>query len=171
MEDIYKVIFCFLQPAEKECLAETANNHVALTWTARGFVFACQTLTAAPAPAAGLGLAVRRVSARTPTSYLPAFSLFGTLHVTDFFSFCQPALMTCMDQTANWAVNARMVEFASVSVDAHVPQGGEDKAVRNRVGFTLYPLVHYFQQHASLYHGSMRRTSWAPKLGQNVHFF
>lgn len=58
----------FLQPAEKECLAETANNHVALTWTARGFVFACQTPTAAPAPAAGLGLAVRRVSVRTATS-------------------------------------------------------------------------------------------------------
>lgn len=131
----------FLQPAEKECLAGTANNHVALTWTARGFVFASQTPTAAPAPAAGLGLGVRHVSVRTRTSYLHA------LHVTYFFSLCQPALMTCMDQTASWAVNARMVAFASVSVDAHVPQGGEDKAVRNRVGFTLNPLVRYLQRH------------------------
>lgn len=124
---------------------------------------------AAPAPAAGLDRAVRHVSVWIPTCYSPAFSLFGTLHVTDFFSFCQPALMTCMDQTANWAVNARMVEFASVSMDAHVPQGGEGKAVRNWVGFTWNALVHYFQRH--LYSSSMIRTSWAPKLAQNVHFF
>lgn len=96
-------------------------------------------------------------------------------HVTAlaFSSFCQPALRTCMDQTADWAVNARMVEFASVSVDAHVPQGGEDKAVRNQVGFTFNPLIHYFQQHLHVIElwCMRRRTSWACKLGQNLHFF
>lgn len=96
-------------------------------------------------------------------------------HVTAlvFSSFCQPALRTCMDQTADWAVNARMVEFASVSVDAHVPQGGEDKAVRNQVGFTFNPLIHYFQQHLYIIElwCMRRKTSWACKLGQNLHFF
>lgn len=49
--------------------------------------------------------------------------------------FSQPALVTCTGRTASWAANARMVESASVSVDARVPQGGEDRAVRNQVGF------------------------------------
>ncbi len=59
-----------LQPAEKECLAETASSHAAPSSTARGFASAYQTLTAAPAPAAGLGAAVRRVST-TSLQFLP----------------------------------------------------------------------------------------------------
>lgn len=52
-----------MQHAEQECLAETACNHAAPTRTARGFASAYRTPTVAPAPAAGLGAAVKRVSA------------------------------------------------------------------------------------------------------------
>lgn len=56
----------------------------------------------------------------------------------EFSAFCfQPALMTRMDQTAGWAVNARMEAFAIVSVDASVPQGGEDRTVRSLVGVVI----------------------------------
>lgn len=55
-----------LQPAESECLAETASSRAALTWTARGFASAYRTPTDAPAPAAGSGAAARRVSLHSP---------------------------------------------------------------------------------------------------------
>lgn len=99
----------------------------------------------------------RRCETRTCEKYPPPFSVFVTSHIIDFSSFCQPVLMTRTDQTASWAVNVRMGEFASVSLDAHVPQGGEDKAVRNRVGLRLMP---YFQR---LY------IMILPKLSPNLH--
>lgn len=61
-----------LQPAEWECLVETASSRAALTWTARGFASACRIPTAAPAPAAGSGAAAKRVSIANPlTEFLP----------------------------------------------------------------------------------------------------
>lgn len=77
-----------------------------------------------------------RCETRTCEKYPPPFSVFVTSHITDFSSFCQPVLMTCTGQTASWAVNARMGEFASVTLDARVPRGGEDNTVRNQVGLT-----------------------------------
>lgn len=56
-------VFVDLQPAEKECLVETARSRGAQAITARAFFSAYQTRTAAPVPAAGLAVAVRRVSA------------------------------------------------------------------------------------------------------------
>lgn len=57
-----------LQPAEKECLAETARSHATPRGTARGFDSAYQTLMVAPVPAAGLGAAVRGVSTASHTN-------------------------------------------------------------------------------------------------------
>lgn len=88
-----------------------------------------------------------RCGTRKCDNYRPTFISFVSSPLTVFSSFCQPVLMTCTDRTASCAASARTVEFASVSVDARVPPGGEDKAVRNQVGFTFKPLVLYFQQH------------------------
>uniref|UniRef100_A0A3Q0RWE2 Tyrosine kinase with immunoglobulin-like and EGF-like domains 1 n=1 Tax=Amphilophus citrinellus TaxID=61819 RepID=A0A3Q0RWE2_AMPCI len=54
---------------------------------------------------------------------------------------CQPAIMTCMDQTASLAANARMEESAAVSVDASVLEGGEDSTVRSLVGIFRVGLI------------------------------
>lgn len=42
--------------------------------------------------------------------------------------------MACMGQTASLAANARMEASAAVSVDASVPEGGEDSTVIGLVG-------------------------------------
>lgn len=52
--------------------------------------------------------------------------------------------MTPMDQTASWAVNARMEEFVAVLVDAIVPQGGEDRTVKSLVGIVIIIWIFLF---------------------------
>lgn len=62
---------------------------------------------------------------------------------------CQPAIMACMGQTASLAANARTEASAAVSVDASVPEGGEDSTVIGLVGILTATVIcmfffHYF---------------------------
>lgn len=57
---------------------------------------------------------------------------------------CQPAIMACMGQTASLAANARTEASAAVSVDASVPEGGEDSTVIGLVGILTATVICMF---------------------------
>lgn len=49
--------------------------------------------------------------------------------------------MACMGQTASLAANARTEASAAVSVDASVPEGGEDSTVIGLVGILTATVI------------------------------
>lgn len=52
--------------------------------------------------------------------------------------------MACMGQTAGLAADARTEASAAVSVDASVPEGGEDSTVRGLVGILTVTVICMF---------------------------